>query len=275
MRMTIGATASLNASGDDPILFRGPFEKTIPEMARLGFRAVELHIYDSNFIDRERLYGLIRENHMILTSIGTGSAYERDGICLGSSDSAKRQAAIDRLTGHMITAAPYHGIVIVGLIAGRFSDCGQDRDAFRQNLVESLKVCCREAEKYRVILGFEVMNRFESDYGTTISEALEILEQVGSDRLKLHLDTVHLNIEEDDIGEAIRGAKGKICHVHAADNNRWYPGHAHYDFPETLKALRDVGYEGALALEIVNFPDTCTAAKESLSFLSRILETLY
>lgn len=274
MSMIIAATAAVSASGDDPILFRGPFEKTIPEMARLGYRAAELHIYDSALIDRDKLHALLKENQVTLTSIGTGSAYERDGICLGSSDPLKRQAAVDRLAGHMATAAPYHSVVIVGLIAGRFSDCNQDGEAFKKNLIESLKVCCLKAEQYGVFLGFEVMNRFESDYGTTISEALGLLDQVGSDRLGLHLDSVHLNIEEDHIGEAIRSAGGRICHVHLADNNRWYPGHAHYDFPETLEALKDIGYEGALALEITNFPDTETAASESLSFLGKILETL-
>jgi len=274
MSMTIAATASTAAGGDDPILFRGPFEETIPQMAALGYRAVELHIYDSDQIDRERLYRLLAENHVVLTSIGTGSAYERDGICLGSSDPEKRAAAIRRLTGHMVTAAPFHGIVIIGLIAGRFSDCGQDGEAFKWNLTESLKLCAKEAKAHDVTLGFEVMNRFESDYGTTIREASGLLRAVGSDRLKLHLDTVHLNIEEDDIGKAIESAGAAIGHVHVADNNRWYPGHAHYNFAETLAALSRVGYNGALALEITNDPDTETAAKNSLSYLNAILETL-
>lgn len=274
MSMKIAATAGITACGDDPILFRGPFEETIPQMAKLGFDAVELHIYDSDEIDREALYRLLKENHMVLTSIGTGSAYERDGICLGSSDPDNRKAAIRRLSGHMKTASVDHGVVIVGLIAGRITDCGQDLEAFKRNLTESLKICAKEAEHFGVTLGFEVMNRFESDYGTTIKEASDLLLAVGSPYLGLHLDTVHLNIEEDNIGEAIRSAAGKVCHVHVADNNRWYPGHAHYDFKETLAALSAIGYDGALALEITNFPDTATAAEKSLSYLKAILEPL-
>ena len=102
--MQIAATASVGAVGDDPILFRGAFEQTIPQMAKLGYKAAELHIYDSDQIDRENVYKLLDENHVTLTSIGTGSAYEQDGICLGSCDPEKRRLAIKRLEGHMKTA---------------------------------------------------------------------------------------------------------------------------------------------------------------------------
>lgn len=274
MTMKIAATASETAGGDDPILFRGPFEETIPTMARLGYRAAELHIYDSDRIGRDRVFRLLEENGVELVSIGTGSAYERDRICLGSASQEKREEAIRRLEGHMKTAAPSHGIVIVGLIAGRVEDCGGDKEQFVRNLSESLKICGSLAEKYGVYLGFEIMNRFESDCGTNIEEGKKLLSLVGSERIKLHIDTVHLNIEEDDIGAAIRQAKGEIIHVHMADNNRWYPGHAHIDFKEVLKALRDIDYDGALALETVNFPDTETAARKSLSYLKGILEIL-
>ena len=73
---------------------------------------------------------------------------------------------------------------------------------------------------------------------------------------------------------------GILRHIHpigGIENTRLLevsPGHAHYNFAETLAALSRVGYNGALALEITNDPDTETAAKNSLSYLNAILETL-
>lgn len=273
-KMTIAATASEGAAGDDPILFRGPFSDTIPRMAALGFEGAELHIYDSDQIDRNHLIHLLNSSRLSLTSIGTGSAYERDGINLGSGDPVVRNAAIRRLEGHMKTAAPFLGTVIIGLIAGRVQDCGGNRSLFIENLLHSLKICVSLAEQYDVLLGFEVMNRFESDYINRIEDGMKLLELIGSDRLKLHIDTVHMNIEENDIGAAIRKAKGMIGHVHIAETNRWYPGYGHYDFKETLKALHDIHYKGALALEITNLPDTDTAARKSLAYLDGILQIL-
>ncbi len=274
MNMRIAATASLNSQNSDPILFSGPFEESIPEMARLGFTGAELHIYDSEEIDRQKLFAVLKENNMVLTSIGTGSAYERDGICLGSQDAALRKEAVRRLEGHMKTAAPSHGIVIIGLIAGRFCDCGGDEEKFIYYLKEGLKKCAGLAGRYGVKLGFEVTNRFESDFGTTIREAQRLIHEIGDSNLGLHIDTVHMNIEEMDIGAAIRQGAGDIVHVHIAETNRRHPGCGHYNFPETLRALQEIGYGGALALEICPWPDCRTAARKSLNYLRAILQAI-
>lgn len=107
-----------------------------------------------------------------------------------------------------------------------------------------------EAGKYQVYSwGLEVINRYESDVINTVKEGLEFLEMVGSPWLQLHLDTYHMNIEESDIKKSIQSAKGKICHVHVADNDRWFVGHGHYDFAETLGALKEIGYTGAVSVD--------------------------
>jgi sugar phosphate isomerase/epimerase len=62
-------------------------------------------------------------------------------------------------------------------------------------------------------------------------------------------DLFHMNIEEDDIAGAIRRADGYLAHVHLADSNRLQPGAGHTDFAPALAALRDIGFEGYLALE--------------------------
>ena len=81
-----------------------------------------------------------------------------------------------------------------------------------------------------------------------------------------------MNIEEADIGAAIRSARGMVGHVHIADNDRYYPGHGHYNFYETIKALDDIGYQGTLALETNNLPDWRTSAGKSLAYMEQLLE---
>ena len=68
-------------------------------------------------------------------------------------------------------------LVILGLVAGRFSDCHDDGEEFKKNLTDSLHKLDDLAEHYQVRLGFEIMNRFESDYLTTIAEGVEYLKK--------------------------------------------------------------------------------------------------
>lgn len=273
--MLITATGTLQAGWDGSILYRGEYKDILPLIREDGFEAVELHILDSREIDREALWRLLDDTGLKLTSIGTGSAYGARGYNLVDRDPEVRKATILHLEEHMKTLAPSRGIVIVGLIAGRNKDCGASLDVQKARLAESLQKLDELAGKHGVQIGLEMMNRYECEFLHTIGEGIEYLDSIGNlTHTALHIDTVSMNISESDIGAAIRAGKGRICHVHAADNDRWYAGHGHYNFRETLQALKDIGYDGALALEQKMHPDTRTAAKLSLQYLQALLNVL-
>lgn len=268
--MKLATTGKVKAGEFAPLVFRGAYEDFIPQAAKIGYDAIELHIHDSAELDRPALKKLLADNKMTLTSIGTGSAYGEDRIFLSSGDQGVREKAIKRLEDHIVTAADYGAVVIVGLIKGLVRD-SSSREACMKNLDASLRSLIPSAEKNKVPLVFEVINRYESDFINTIQDGLAFLSAYNTPWLKLHIDTYHMNIEERNIGDAIRAAKGMIGHCHLADSDRWYVGHGHYDFRETVGALRDIGYDGALAVESYMFPDSATSAVESLKTMRGIL----
>ena len=118
----------------------------------------------------------------------------------------------------------------------------------------------------------EVLNRFEGYLLNTCAEAKQFVEEVDVPAVKIMLDTFHMNIEEPDCAESIRKAGKRIGHVHVADSDRWYPGHAHYDFASTFSALKEVGYERAVALESFLYPDPETAARRALEKINSYLK---
>ena len=63
------------------------------------------------------------------------------------------------------------------------------------------------------------------------------------------LDTFHMNIEEDDIGGAIRSAKGVLGHFHTGECNRRVPGKGRTPWHEIACALRDIDYRGSVVME--------------------------
>jgi 5-keto-L-gluconate epimerase len=271
--MKLAVTGILEAKEDAPLVFRGEYKDIIPKAAEIGYDAMELHIYDSLEIDRPKLKSLFEENGIKLSSIGTGSAYARDRLSLASDDPNIRKQAINRIKDHIVTAKDYGAVVIIGLIKGLVSEC-RHIDSYMLYLKNSLTECLNTAEEKKVILGLELLNRYESENLNTIEEGLSFIDEVGSDYLKLHLDTYHMNIEERNCAKSIYKAKGKIGHVHIADSDRWYAGHGHYDFRETIKALKEVGYEGALSVESFQYPTPEKSAKYSYEYLKAILDSL-
>jgi D-psicose/D-tagatose/L-ribulose 3-epimerase len=62
-------------------------------------------------------------------------------------------------------------------------------------------------------------------------------------------DTFHANIEEKNIGDAIRTAAPQLIHVHISENDRSTPGHGGIPWTATFDALKSVGYQGWLVVE--------------------------
>ena len=62
-----------------------------------------------------------------------------------------------------------------------------------------------------------------------------------------------MNIEEDDLGEAIRLAGDRLGHFQCAANNRRAPQYGRIDWDEIKAALDDVAYDGWVVFE--TFPN--------------------
>lgn len=271
MKLSMTCTEMTHLRAKAPVVFRGELEECLSQIASIGYNGAEVHIHDSALVDRNEMKRLLAQYGLELTSIGTGTAYGIDHLSLTSEEEEKRQGAVKRLKDHILTAADYdHAVVILGLIRGKVAQCSS-LELYRKLLMEGLGECCDFAAQYGVTLGIELMNRYECDYVNNIDEGLELLKQVGSPWLKLHLDTYHMNIEEGNIREAILKAGDQIGHVHIADSDRWYAGHGHYDFAETAAALKEVGYEHALAVESFNFPDPICSAEKSYETMSKLI----
>lgn len=118
----------------------------------------------------------------------------------------------------------------------------------------SLREVAKTAEELGVNLGVEVVNRFESPLVNTCREGIWVSGYAASPRVGVHLDTFHMNIEEANIGNAIRSAGNHLIHFHACENNRALPGQAHIDWDEVFAALHAVGYTEPIVMESLPGP---------------------
>ena len=120
----------------------------------------------------------------------------------------------------------------------------EERKAEWDRSAESLKRIGDGIAKYGITIALEPINRFEIDMINTSWQGFDMCEQVNHPNIKLMLDTFHMNIEDIDIGKAIRSCKKHLVHFHTCSNNRGIPGEDHVPWGDVRKALADINYEG-------------------------------
>lgn len=267
--MKLSVTIIDEANLKVPVILRGNYEDTIKKAAKMGYEGIELHLDDPSEINQESFVKFCRENSLILTSIGTGPGYGRRGLSLTSSNEEVRTKAIRCINDHIRFASEFGAVVIIGLLKGLVSE-SENEETYFKRLESSLQECLLLAKEKNVVLVLEAINRYESDALNTIEEVIEFIKRFNTNHLKVHIDSYHMNIEEDNIFENVKKAGSYVGHVHLADSNRWYPGKGHFDFQSLLSVLTGMGYKGALAVECLSLPNQQEAAERAYDYITSL-----
>jgi sugar phosphate isomerase/epimerase len=119
----------------------------------------------------------------------------------------------------------------------------------RRVLLEGLEELGEHAGNVGTLVLLEPLNRYEDHMLNRLDQGVELAAASGSNSVKVMGDLFHMNIEEDDLGESIRRASDYLAHVHLADSNRAHPGAGHMDFAPAFGALREIGFDGYMAME--------------------------
>ena len=251
----------------------GSLETHMANTAALGYQGVELAIRDPKLVDLNSLERLAGKYGLAVPAIGTGQAWNEEGLSFTDPDPEIRHAAIERIKSHVPIAASFNAVIIIGLVRGMFKP-GVTPEQANAWLCEALQTCSWAARPAGVRLALEPINRYECTLINTVAEGLNLIKMVGEDNFGLLLDTFHMNIEEPVIEESIQKCGERIFHFHVADSNRWYPGAGHLNFPGILKALSVTGYNGFVSGEFMPKPDAMTAAKKSIENLLPVMNRL-
>lgn len=175
---------------------------------------------------------------------------------IGHFDAERRRDAIENMRDTLSVMAEIGGLGAMtpaswGLFSRRLPPFTPPRSSEedREVLLEALGELGEHARREGVVLWLEPLNRYEDHMVNRLDQAVDLVRATGSDHVRVVGDLYHMNIEEADVGDAIRAAAGFLTHVQIGDSNRLQPGAGHLDFAEALGALRDIGYDGYLAME--------------------------
>jgi D-psicose/D-tagatose/L-ribulose 3-epimerase len=119
------------------------------------------------------------------------------------------------------------------------------------------------ANQHGITVGIEPINRYESYVCTGAEETLDLINRSGASNVGLHLDTFHMNIEEQSFYTPIIKAGKQLKHIHMTENDRGLLGEGLIDWDTLFKALNEINFTGNLVLE--NFSNSVPHMAETVS----------
>ena len=225
------------------------------KQARLGFDISEVASAEWGYYDDATLRELkacADHNGLKITySIGLEDRYD-----LASDDPAVRENGIRHVT-RILESMPKVGATVINGVsyAGWQSmpDHGITMDEKRRKedlAVDSMKKLLKVAEDNGVIYCCEVVNRFEQYLLNTAAEGVAFVRRLESPNAKVLLDTFHMNIEENDLVQAILDTGDDLGHFHVGERNRMPAGSTHsLPWEDMAAALKKINYQGAIVME--------------------------
>jgi len=118
-----------------------------------------------------------------------------------------------------------------------------------------LLACCTAVDAYAVTRGvptlYEVCNHYEVPLIHTVAQCRQLLHEIGSDNVRMILDSFHMNINEPDPVQTLRDHAAFTAIYHISDSGRGGIGSGHIDFKAQHAALVAGGFTGKVAIEPV------------------------
>jgi D-psicose/D-tagatose/L-ribulose 3-epimerase len=260
-----------------------PFLDSIDLASELGFSCVEIPLMDPQELPLVEIGNRVSRNGLKVYC-GTGLNPATD---IGSDDEAIRENGIRHLRACIKACSMLGSDSLGGVIHSPWGKKSMPTEAYSANATKSFRMVAEYAESLGIALVIECINRYENSFINTVNQGLSFLRDVGKSNVGLHLDTFHMNIEEQSIPGAIIEAGSTLKRIHLSENNRGYPGNGALRWREIIQTAMAIGYKGPWIIESyvdpsfpagadVNIwrqiePDMSSSLRDSLFFLKGLI----
>jgi sugar phosphate isomerase/epimerase len=129
----------------------------------------------------------------------------------------------------------------------------------------------KRAEDRGITICFEPLAPVETNFVNTAADGIKFTKQLNSRNFKVILDVKAMSSEAKPVPQIIRESRGDFAYFHANDVNMKGPGFGEVDFRPIAAALKEVGYDGYVSVEVFNFDEGPEViATKSIEYLKRV-----
>jgi sugar phosphate isomerase/epimerase len=139
--------------------------------------------------------------------------------------------------------------IVFGSGGARAIPEGFSREEARKQFISLCKQLAPIAQKYNVVISLEPLNTKECNFINSVAEGGEIVKEVNHENFRLLADLYHMLMENESPSNITKYGH-LLYHTHIAEKTgRSAPGVNNEDFTPYFKALKEVKYEGRMAIE--------------------------
>jgi sugar phosphate isomerase/epimerase len=181
---------------------------------------------------------------------------QTEGLHLTHPDVAIRQRTAEYFRALVDFCADLGGLfIVVGSPKQRNLENGVSFEQGWEFAAGCFRNAVKQAEQRGVTICFEPLAPSETNFINTAAQAIEFVEQFKSPNFKIILDVKAMCSESKPIPQIIRESWPNFAYFHANDKNLKGPGFGEIDFKPIAGALREVGYDGYVSVEVFKFDE--------------------
>jgi len=253
-------------------------EDTLAHAARLGYAGLEIapftlanSVNDISATERQRIRDLAARSKIAIVGLHW-LLVKPEGLYLNHADAGIRERTAKYFVDLVDCCADLGGtIMVVGSPKQRDILPGVTRKQAWDWTAATFRDAVKRAEDRAVTICFEPLSPAETNFINTAAEAIQFAQQFNSPRFKIIIDVKAMCSESKPIPQIIRESWPHFAHFHANDQNLKGPGFGDVDFKPIAAALKEVGYEGYVSVEVFKFEEGAeTIASRSIEYLRRV-----
>ena len=228
-------------------------EETIKRIAGIGYDGIEIgaaapHAYPSHLNkDRRKAIKRILDDNGIAVSSMLPAPGGGPGFNVASPLEEERMEAVAQYKQVVELCSDLGGPTVM-YIAG-WQIYGTSRIQAWEWSRQALTEIAKTAADFGIVLVVEPTPT-DSNLVESCDDAIEMMEQVGAKNVGLMFDTQHAYYRNEVPTDYVYRMGKNLRHIHLSEFGRLPPGAGRGDFVGLVSALREIGYEGYLTMEI-------------------------
>ena len=239
------------------VYFNYPLQEAIRRLHRSGYQGIEVwggrpHAYRHDLDDElDEIIALLDRFEMTVPNF-IPAQFRYPSILCSLNEAIRRDSVHyiqDAIDNSRKLGSPY-----VSLCPG-MTLAGEDEDQGWSQLRKSFRELLDYTEGSNPVFLIEPAHRAESTLILTVEDGLRMIDEIGSERLGILLDTGHANVNGENLAEVVLSLKEVPFHIHIDDNHgdsdaHLIPGEGNVDFGPFVQALKEIDYQGFVSAEL-------------------------